>query len=148
MKAGYPRSLESHRTSSQWEVTRSPRPMRALGLFILQIELCTNMRRMQLLGYSLQPGCSARPVSCVSVGLTFVGYTMFESAVRPNSYPKSSVSQEVEPSGICVTEGGYQVGPHFQTGCNKVITCASMVGKKSNSSHCWLPRDIDNEVWY
>ena len=43
-----------------------------------------------------------------------------------------------------MTEGGYQAGQHFLAGCNKFITCSSMVRKKSNLSHCWLRSDIDS----
>ena len=46
--------------------------MRALVSFTLQRKLHTNMRRTQLMGYLMQPGCSGRPAGCISGGSTFV----------------------------------------------------------------------------
>ena len=54
------------------DITRTQRPMRALASFTLQRNLHANMHRMQLLGYSLQPGCSGRTASCVSGGSTLM----------------------------------------------------------------------------
>ena len=45
-------------TSSECNITRRQRPIRAFVLFTLQRKLCTNMHRTQLLGYS--SGCSGR----------------------------------------------------------------------------------------
>ena len=56
----YREDLASLATSSQCYITRSQRPIRAFVLFTLQRKLCTNMHRTQILGYSLQPGCSGR----------------------------------------------------------------------------------------
>ena len=63
---------QGSRASSQCDVTRRKRPMRALVSFTLQRKLHTNMRRTQLLGYLMQPGCSGRPAGCISGGSTFV----------------------------------------------------------------------------
>ena len=47
--------------------------MRALISFTLQRQLRTNICRMQLLGYSSQPGCSEKPAGCITGGSTFMG---------------------------------------------------------------------------
>ena len=60
--------------------------------------------------------------------------------------PKSPISHEVGRGEIQMTEGGYQDGPHFLTGCNEFITCSSIVTYRSNTSHCWLTCDIDYGV--
>ena len=51
-RRGYPGGLETHRTSSQYDVTVRQRPMSALLSLILQRKLRTRMRRTQLLEYS------------------------------------------------------------------------------------------------
>ena len=63
--------FQGSQTLSQCDL-KWQRPMRALVLFTLQKKLCTNMRRMQLLSYAREPGCSGRSASCVSSGSTFV----------------------------------------------------------------------------
>ena len=73
-----------------------------------------------------------------------ISYALFESVVQPDIHLKSSISLEAERSGIWMTVSGKQVGSHFQTGCNKFITCSSMVSKKSNTSHGWLVATM----WY
>ena len=51
-----------------------------------------------------------------------ISYALFESAVRLDIHPKSSIYHEVEPSWIWMTECVQQTEPHFQTGRNEFIT--------------------------
>ena len=61
--------------------------MRALVSLTLQRKLRTNMRRMQLLGYSPQPGCSGRPAGLVSGGSSpYFSLTLAEVGVRFMTY--------------------------------------------------------------
>ena len=48
------------------DITWRHRPMKALVSFTSQRNLCTNMRRMRLLGYSLQSACSGWPAGFMS----------------------------------------------------------------------------------
>ena len=64
------------------------------------------------------------------VKLDSISNELFESAVRPDIHPKSSIYHEAEPSLMQMNEGGYQAEPHLQIGCNEIITCSSMVIKK------------------
>ena len=63
---------QGSRILSYCDITRRQRPMRALVSLTLQRRLRTNMGKMQLMGYSPQPGCSGILIGWVSGGLTLV----------------------------------------------------------------------------
>ena len=60
-----------------------------------------------------------------------ISNTLLEIVEQCNMHLKAPVSHEAESSGMRVTSGGYQDGPHFPRGYKTVIICSSTVKNQS-----------------